>query len=90
MSRKKNEAVTRTLTSLKCVTQSLQAFMTKSNGWSNDNKGVVYTKAPVYNALAGLYFLSLSLIEGIHQRWIQYYRLSTLTRNLTADFFASS
>ena len=32
MSRKKNEAVTRTLTSLKCVTHSLQAFMTKSNG----------------------------------------------------------
>ena len=72
MSQKNNETVTRTLMSLKCVTHSLQAFMTKSNGrsngWSNSNKGVVYTKAPVYNALAGLYFLSLSLIEGIHQR----------------------
>ena len=72
MSQKNNETVTRTLMSLKCVTHSLQAFMTKSNGRSNrrnnSNKGALYTKASVCDALVGVYFLSLSLIEGIHQR----------------------
>ena len=66
MSRKNNETVTRILTRLKCLTHSLQASMTKCNGQSNGNKEVVYTKAPVCNALASVYFLSLSLIEGIH------------------------
>lgn len=46
MSQQNNETITRTLTSLKCVMHSLQAFMTKNNGQSNGNKGAITPKHP--------------------------------------------
>lgn len=40
------------MTTLGCVTHSLQAFMAKSNGRGNGNKGDVHTRAPIDNVLA--------------------------------------
>ena len=40
------------MTTPRCATHSLQAFMTKSNRRSNGNKRAIYTRALVGNALA--------------------------------------
>jgi len=43
------------MTILGCIPHSLQAFMTKSNEWSDNNKEVVHTRAPICNVLAVAY-----------------------------------
>ena len=52
MSRKITRPSLWDMTTPRCATHSLQAFMTKSNGRSNGNKRAIYTRAPVGNALA--------------------------------------
>ena len=51
MSRKITRPSLWDMTTPRCATHSLQAFMTKDNGRSNSNKTAVYTRAPVGNAL---------------------------------------